>query len=764
MKMLRKAVAFALAVLMAVNVFYGVNTNANASAETTVVYFDNANTKWSAVCAYIWGGSQGTQTVKGTKVEGNIFKMNIPADYSNILFKNTQSGWNKQTANTNIQNDDKNCFKPKSSSNKTSGSWYHYDDKSVVTSTPFEYIPVIFDNDNTTWKDVYTYVWNSTDDFAVFEPQEVRGETWNKDPYGYWHHGPRYCIFSIPNNYAHILFKNVNSTSEWDKQTVDLSMPSSNENMFWVTDRNEEGKYYGTWKVMPTPEPTTPATTAPEPTAPATTAPATTAPATTAPATKVPVTKVPITTAPVTEAPATQTPSDNLVDVYYTTNYSVPSIHYKKADGEWTTVPGEAMKKNAMVATYTVDLGNLNETKVCFNDWYGKVWDSNGGKNYTLKKGYNAHIKDGKVTYVERKKTTGDTKKIAFQDNPHSWDEAYKDISWDCSVFAYAWTSPTDFEIFEPVQELESWGKDRHGAWYRDDIFVFDIPTKYTHVLFKNTYDTWEKQTVDLEMPQGTQILFEKSGINSEGKYTGNWSNFDIPTKTPTPTVEPTATVAPTATATPVPGKTVCFCDGQTTKWSMSYAYVWNTPQDATCFKPVLVSKSIHNRIYKYKITGNYENILFKNTEGTTNWDKQTCDLKMPTDKNNCYYYGVELTGTHQEFWTTADYIAKAETITPAPTSTPATETVNVYYTTSYSTPYIHYITSTGAWTKAPGEKMNKDGNVASYTINLGTLSEGKACFNNGSGKWDNNGGKNYVIKKGYDIYIDNGKVTYKER
>ncbi len=536
MKMLRKAVAFALAVLMAVNVFYGVNTNANASAETTVVYFDNANTKWSTVCAYIWGGAQGSQTVKGTKVEGNIYKLNIPADYSNILFKNTQSGWDKQTANTNIQNDDKNCFKPKSSSNKTSGSWYHYDDKSVVTSTPFEYIPVIFDNDNTTWKDVYAYVWNSTDDFAVFEPQEVRGETWNKDPYGYWHHGPRYCIFSIPNNYAHILFKNVNSTSEWDKQTVDLSMPSSNENMFWVTDRNEEGKYYGTWKVMPTPEPTTPATTTPATTTPATTAPATTAPATTAPATTAPATTAPATTAPATTAPATQqptnVPSDNQVNVYYTTKFSMTYIHYMKSNKNWTLVPGEDMKTNGTVATYTVDLGNLSETQVCFNNGGGK-WDSNNGKNYILKKGYNAYINKGKVTYVERKKITGDKRKIAFHDTESNGKEQYTNISWGCSVFAYAWSSPDDYAVFEPVQEIESWGKNRYGAWYRDDTFIFDIPTKYTHVLFKNTYDSWDKQTVDLEMPQGSEVLFEKTDINGEGKYIGEWVKYDIPTNTP---------------------------------------------------------------------------------------------------------------------------------------------------------------------------------------------------------------------------------------
>ena len=130
MKTLKKAMAFVMAVVMAVTVFYGTDMLMNANAETgkKVVYFDNAKTKWSTVCAYIWEGSQGSQTVKGTKVEGDIFKIEIPADYSKILFKNTQSGWDKQTANTTVPTDKNNCFKPSSSTNKTGGSWYYYED------------------------------------------------------------------------------------------------------------------------------------------------------------------------------------------------------------------------------------------------------------------------------------------------------------------------------------------------------------------------------------------------------------------------------------------------------------------------------------------------------------------------------------------------------------------------------------------------------------------------------------------------------------
>lgn len=135
MRKCKKLISFVLAFAMVINVFIGTDMTIKADTKTNIVYFDNAKTKWSTVCAYIWGTSLEKQTLKATKVEGNIYKLNIPAEYSNILFKNTESGWDKQTANTTVQTDDKNCFKPTSSSNKTGGTWYHYDEQVVVTAS-----------------------------------------------------------------------------------------------------------------------------------------------------------------------------------------------------------------------------------------------------------------------------------------------------------------------------------------------------------------------------------------------------------------------------------------------------------------------------------------------------------------------------------------------------------------------------------------------------------------------------------------------------
>lgn len=85
-----------------------------------------------------------------------------------------------------------------------------------------------------------------------------------------------------------------------------------------------------------------------------------------------------------------------------------------------------------------------------------------------------------------------------------------------------------------------------------------------------------------------------------------------------------------------------------------------------------------------------------------------------------------------------------------------AVNTVTVYYKQGYTTPYIHYRPEGGAWTIAPGTAIAAS-EVAGYnkiTINIGSATRLEACFNNGSGTWDSNGGRNYFFNVGNNIYI----------
>ncbi len=90
------------------------------------------------------------------------------------------------------------------------------------------------------------------------------------------------------------------------------------------------------------------------------------------------------------------------------------------------------------------------------------------------------------------------------------------------------------------------------------------------------------------------------------------------------------------------------------------------------------------------------------------------------------------------------------------------TEKITIFYK-GYSTPYIHYQIGSGSWTAVPGVKMEESSEMSGYThkytIDLGTESYANVCFNNGSGSWDSNGGRNYRFEAGTYTY-ENGKLT----
>ena len=73
---------------------------------------------------------------------------------------------------------------------------------------------------------------------------------------------------------------------------------------------------------------------------------------------------------------------------------------------------------------------------------------------------------------------------------------------------------------------------------------------------------------------------------------------------------------------------------------------------------------------------------------------------------------------------------------------------------------YIHYRVGTGAWTTAPGVKMEEacDGYL-SFTIENPNQQQVEVTFNNGSGNWDSNGGQNYK-GTGDSILVKDGNVT----
>ena len=97
-------------------------------AETTAVYFDNSKAKWSKVYAYIWGKNKVTTELPATKVGNNIYKVEVPKGYPNIIFKNTSKTWALQTKDLLVPTSANNCYKAYKG-NRAGGSWYAYQEQ-----------------------------------------------------------------------------------------------------------------------------------------------------------------------------------------------------------------------------------------------------------------------------------------------------------------------------------------------------------------------------------------------------------------------------------------------------------------------------------------------------------------------------------------------------------------------------------------------------------------------------------------------------------
>jgi glycosidase len=111
-------------------------------------------------------------------------------------------------------------------------------------------------------------------------------------------------------------------------------------------------------------------------------------------------------------------------------------------------------------------------------------------------------------------------------------------------------------------------------------------------------------------------------------------------------------------------------------------------------------------------------------------------------------------------------------TALPAETAPPtapvaATEgVVTVFYytkTKNWTRYNLHYAPDGGAWTTVPGVRMEAAcTDWVKTTVNLGSAAGLQATFTDGSGAWDNNGGRNYALGTG-DITVRDGAVAHSD-
>lgn len=146
-----------------------------------------------------------------------------------------------------------------------------------------------------------------------------------------------------------------------------------------------------------------------------------------------------------------------------------------------------------------------------------------------------------------------------------------------------------------------------------------------------------------------------------------------------------------------------------------------------------------------YSLSVNGEKILSESLANSVSWTP---------DKTGTYEivaYAKEAEG---------DYIKTTKIITVEEKS----ENVVTIYYKGYDNPYIHYKIGNKTWTTLPGIKMTPCTEVEGYKykiqIDLGDSNNLTACFNNGSGSWDSNGGKNYYFNCAGSYTYCNGSIT----
>ncbi|QMV42547.1 alpha-amylase family glycosyl hydrolase [Cohnella cholangitidis] len=142
---------------------------------------------------------------------------------------------------------------------------------------------------------------------------------------------------------------------------------------------------------------------------------------------------------------------------------------------------------------------------------------------------------------------------------------------------------------------------------------------------------------------------------------------------------------------------------------------------------------------------------------GVTGYEIYRNNVKVNTSATTIYTdsglaAATEYTYTVKAYDAAGNISAASDELKVTTSAQPLTNTATIYYKRGYSTPYFHYAPTGGTWTTAPGKAMTASTEYPGYsaiTVDIGTAASLSAVFNNGSGTWDNNGGKNYTFQQG---------------
>jgi hypothetical protein len=725
------------------------------------IYYNNSLTKWSEVYAYVFSDTLQAMTVKGTKVAGtdNIYKFTVSDARTGVLFKNTEGIyiWDKKTADATLSKNSQNCFTPYSGDNKTSGTWVAFSEATptpTVTATPAPVeettiVEFLYDNQGKTagadldeytdGVDTYTYKATTGEGTltGTITGSELKHASWSKDEYvntagiscGIQ---PAFGASKTNKWSANAAVTIKTSAKGYERMTATLSLAATKKGpanyVIYVTDGTNTEE----------------------------------------------IGKISLT--------VNKTLTTGTFAIPSTFNGKEISLVVKLADT--TTVGGTDLSAAPTGGEFVINCVTI--------------------------KGYS----DGSAPVITKTPTVTATPVVTAA--PTKAPTATPTVVPTKAPTAVPTVAPTVAPTVEPTQVPTAKPTAEptvEPTVAPNTVTVYYYKASMTNLAYihykvsdgawtvapgakmEKTGDvsgyTW-KYTIDLGTKDSAIVCFNNGSgswdSNGGKNYTVYAGNYGVKDGKVTK-----LTVGPTTEPTQAPEKWTLYYDNSLTKWTEVYAYTFTYKYGSPVFETVTGVKVTDN-VYKYEVSSDYDYVLFKNLDGTTAWDKQTADQLIPTDGSNMF---VPYTGANKTDGTWKTYVGPTDgpvvtetpvqTATPQPTNGPVVTTVPtvaptatpvittteepetnklvVYYqryqVTSWKDAYVHYKVN-GKWTTSPGVKMTKisDG-YWKIEIDLGTTESAILCFNNGSGSWDSNGGKNYTLQKGtYLVDQTTGKVS----
>ena len=461
--------------------------------------------------------------------------------------------------------------------------------------------------------------------------------------------------------------------------------------------------------------------------------------------------------------------------IYYK-GFENPYIHYRLGTGEWTTVPGKPMVKSTTkdgYYEYTIPLKGNEYVEACFNNGNGQ-WDNNGGNNYIFKGG-NYLLENQKITQISKTVTSDplEITQIEFDKN-----NIYSGQNVKISVDSKGGQGKVRYKISSVGEMLGSatiqyFSLNKEVTWVPSSI----EKCKIVVIARDESGNEVTKITDPFEVKEKTFTIKEFNSDKKSPQVVG--SNIKLSAKS----VFGSGTVK-YKFYYKLNGKTIRIRDFSTTN------YVNWKPNEAGTYSLFVAAKDSKKTITKSlkfiiedpkltitkfasseeqvkvgeSVTFDYEaingsgeyiySLLAENENGIkysiVDKTKDTKATWIPKEEGK---YKVTLTVTDEKGNTTSKVINVIVS---------AESTTTIYYK-GYDNPYIHYRIGNGEWTKAPGVQMSSSSDVDGYyyaiSIDLGDAEQLTACFNDGNGNWDSNGGRNYTFGKGYYTY-SNGIIT----